>query len=233
MSFLSNLVSDSLELCFPNTCCGCSGEIQQKDDLLCVKCLHDLPYTDFEKFEDNPVRHLFTGRIQLANATALFYFSKGNIVQHILHELKYKRNAAIGEYSGKLMGERLIESGRYKDIDALIPLPLFPKKEYVRGYNQAEMICRGISASTTIPLITKNVVRQRSTETQTKKHRSERWENVAGSFYTSDPQALAHKHVMLVDDVLTTGATIEACAESLLSIEGIKISIATIAVASK
>ena len=129
------------------------------------------------------------------------------------------------------MGKKMMESNRFNNIDYLIPLPLFAEKEYKRGFNQAEIICQGLSKSTNIPILSKNIVRIRSTETQTKKHRTERWENVNESFKVSDVAALQNKHILLVDDVITTGATLDACAQVINNIEGIKISIATLSIA--
>lgn len=204
-----------------------------RDDLLCAECIHELPFTGFEKLPGNAVENIFTGRVKIEEAFSLLYFTKGKMAQQLLHELKYKRNIAIGEYLGSMMGEKMEESTRFTNIEGLIPLPLFAGKESKRGYNQAAVICRGIHRKTKTELIDKNVIRKRSTETQTRKHRTERWENVQGSFTVTKPSALEGKHLLLVDDVLTTGATLEACAEKLLAIPGVKVSLATIAVAAK
>ena len=131
------------------------------------------------------------------------------------------------------MGTLMLQSNRFNNIDYLIPLPLFAEKEYKRGFNQADIICQGLSTSMNIPVLLKNVVRIRFTETQTKKHRTERWDNVHESFKVIDATVLKNKHILLVDDVITTGATLDACAQVLNNIEGIKISITTLATASK
>ena len=161
------------------------------------------------------------------------YFSKESLIQQLIHQLKYKGNISIGVYLGELMGKNLLTSGRFNNIDALIPLPLYPDKEHKRGYNQASIICDGISAVMNVPVIKNNVVRQRYTDTQTKKHRIERWQNVAGSFVVKDERKLSGKNLLLVDDVVTTGATLEACGTVITAIESVKLSIATLANAPK
>ena len=162
-----------------------------------------------------------------------FYFSKESLIQHLIHQLKYKGNIKIGVYLGEMAGKTLLNSNRFNTVDALIPLPLFADKERQRGYNQAAVICNGISMVMNIPVIKDNIIRQRFTETQTLKHRTERWENVSGSFAVKNAVALKGKHLLLVDDVVTTGATLEACGNILLQIEGVRLSIVTLAHAAK
>ena len=136
-------------------------------------------------------------------------------------------------YLGAIIGRSLLNNNRFKQIDILVPLPLFADKEFKRGFNQATILCNGISGVMNIPVLLNNVVRKRFTETQTKKHRTERWENVATSFQVNNPKELKNKHVLLVDDVVTTGATLEACGAEILKVEGSRLSIATLAFASK
>ena len=176
---------------------------------------------------------MFTGRLAVVAATSGFYFSKGDLIQYLIHELKYKGNKEAGIYLSEIMGTLMLQSNRFNTIDYLIPLPLFAEKEYKRGFNQADIICQGLSTTMNIPVLLKNIVRIRFTETQTKKHRTERWDNVHESFKVNDATVLKNKHILLVDDVITTGATLDACAQVLNNIEGIKISIATLATASK
>ena len=152
-------------------------------------------------------------------------------MQHLIHEFKYKGNKEIGIYLSKMMGTKMLESSRFSNMDYLIPLPLFADKEFKRGFNQAEIICNGIGEAMNVPVLTKNVIRGRHTETQTKKHRAERWENVSGSFIVKDAEVLQNKHILLVDDVVTTGATLEACAQIINKVSGIKLSIATLVTA--
>lgn len=182
---------------------------------------------------NNLIEKIFRGRLPLIAGHSEFYFAKNELIQHLIHQLKYNHNLEIGIYLGEITGNTLLKSTRFEDIDYLIPLPLYPEKQFKRGYNQAEVICNGIHKSTMIPVMANNIVRQRATETQTRKHRAERWQNVAGSFVVTEPATLTGKHVLLIDDVITTGATIEACGQAILTVEGTSLSIAALAHASK
>lgn len=228
-----HLLSDVFHLFYPHTCTGCGSDLLYKDQLLCIRCIAELPHTNFAFHENNLMEKIFTGRLALKAAHSQFYFAKNELVQHLIHGLKYSGNTAIGAYLGEMTGNTLLKSGRFAGIDYLIPLPLFADKEFKRGYNQATVICNGISDSTHIPVHSGNVVRRRATETQTRKHRAERWQNVEGSFTVKDPALLRGKHLLLVDDVITTGATLEACGRMLLGIEGTMLSIVSLAHASK
>lgn len=205
----------------------------QKDNLLCFKCIRDLPHTGYAPLANNPVEKNFWGRLPLSAAHSEFYFSKGTLIQHLIHRLKYKGDTGIGFYLGELTGNSLLNSGRFNSVDALIPLPLHARKERIRGYNQAAVICKGLSAVLNIPVITGNIIRRQATESQTRKHRTERWENVSESFAAKNIAELEGKHLLLVDDVVTTGATLEACGNVMLQIENVKLSIATLAHAAK
>jgi len=233
MPFLKKIFSDSLQLFYPHTCTGCGSDLLGKKNLLCMRCIAELPHTNFEKYEDNMVERIFWGRLPVKAAHSEFYFSKGQIIQHLIHELKYNNNKEIGIYLGEYMGKNLLQSSRFTNIDYLIPLPLYADKEFSRGYNQAEIICNGASNSMQVPIMVKNVIRQRNTETQTRKHRAERWENVSGSFKVTNQASLIGKNLLLIDDVITTGATLEACAQVLLKVQGVSISFATLAIATK
>jgi ComF family protein len=233
MQSFKNILSSSLHLFYPHVCTGCGSDLLQEDYQLCLQCIINLPHTNFAQHNNNPIEKIFWGRIPITAAHSEFYFAKESLLQHLIHQLKYKNNTAIGFYMGELMGKNLLDSNRFNNIDYLIPLPLYPDKERKRGYNQATVICNGISKTMGIPVITGNVIRQRFTETQTRKHRTERWENVEGSFVIKNPAALKGKNVLLVDDVITTGATLEACGSVLLQTEQLKLYIATLAHAAK
>ncbi|MBK8522008.1 MAG: ComF family protein [Chitinophagaceae bacterium] len=230
---LKNIVSSTLHLFYPHVCTGCGSDLLQADNLLCLKCIHNLPHTNFAAFPNNPVEKYFWGRIPLTAAYSQFYFSKEFLIQHLIHQLKYKGDTKIGFYLGELMGETLLNSSRFSSIDALIPLPLYADKEHKRGFNQAAVICNGMSAVMNVPVLNGAVIRQHATETQTRKHRTERWENVKNSFKVAKEQELAGKHLLLVDDVVTTGATLEACGNVILQQTNVKLSIATLAYAAK
>lgn len=233
MNAIRSLFNDALHLFFPHHCLGCGNDIISADHILCLRCISHLPHTNFEKLPGNPVENIFRGRLDLKAASSQFYFSKGHLVQYLIHQLKYKGNKEAGEYMGAVMGKSLLQSERFCNLDYLLPLPLYADKEFKRGYNQAEVICNGMSTAMQVPVHTKNLVRRRYTDTQTKKHRAERWENVAGSFQLLQPEKIQGRNILLVDDVITTGATIEACAGALLHIPSVSISLATLAVAGK
>ena len=164
--------------------------------------------------------------------TAQFYFTKESLMQHLMHQFKYKRNRELGLQLGRIMGEQIKKSGRF-EADTLVPLPLFPAKEKRRGYNQATLLCEGMAKTMKIPVLDKVLTRPQHTETQTKRGRIERWKNMEGKFFLSDQAAIRNKHLLLVDDVITTGATLEASGNELLKAEGVRLSVATLCVASR
>ncbi len=233
MAILKNIFSSTLHLFYPHVCTGCGSDILQEDNLLCLTCINNLPHTNFAAYNNNPIEKIFWGRIPITAAHSEFYFAKESLLQQLIHQLKYKNNKDIGFYLGQMLGSSLMGSNRFNTIDYLIPLPLYANKERKRGYNQAAIICNGMSATMNIPIITGNLIRQRPTETQTRKHRTERWQNVEGSFKIKNFDTLKNKNILLVDDVITTGATLEACGSMLLQIEGVKLYIATLAHATK
>lgn len=222
-----------LALLYPHTCAGCGTDTLRSEEFLCHRCIDDLPYTSFENYALNPVERLFIGRLQFEAAVAGFYFVKGGLLQHLIHELKYKGNKQAGLWLAQKTGERLLLSGRFSGIDGVVSLPMDEKKQHKRGYNQADIIAEGIGEAMNIPVLARAVIRSRATETQTRKHRMARWENAADSFLIPDPAAIAGKHLLLVDDVLTTGATLEACARIIQEAAPVKISIVTLALAGK
>lgn len=197
-----------------------------------MRCIDAMPETNFEMHPGNPVEKIFWGRIPLVAATAQFYFTKESLMQHLMHQLKYKGNRDLGTQLGRIMGEQLSRSGRF-DADALVPLPLFPAKERKRGYNQATVLCQGMAEILGIPVLDKITTRPQHTETQTKKGRVERWKNIEGKFVLANPAAITNKKIVLVDDVITTGATLEACGNELLKAPNIQLSVATLCYAAR
>lgn len=222
--------SPLFHLFYPHNCIGCGSDVISNESFLCLECINDLPYTDFAMHQNNPVEKKFWGRIALASAMSEFFFSKGSMVQNMIHEFKYSGNKKAGHYFGNLMGKSLLFSNRF-NIDVIVPLPLFERKEKMRGFNQAEILCNGIAEILKKPVIRNNVIRKVFTDTQTKKHRIERWKNVEGIFFVTDPNELEGRHILLVDDVITTGATIDACATEILKIKGVTLSVASLAIA--
>jgi len=225
-------IKDSfLHLLFPHICAGCGTDLLDKESMLCIRCIAGLPETNFSVHAGNPIEKMLWGRIPLAGATATYYFSKESLIQHLVHQFKYKGNKDLGLQLGRLLGKYLVQSDRF-NAEALVPLPLFAVKEKRRGYNQATVLCDGIAEIMKIPVLKNAVSRPQHTDTQTKKGRLERWQNMEGKFVLQDEKAIADKHLLLVDDVITTGATLEACGTELLKGNNVKLSIATLCVAS-
>ena len=229
----STILSPLVHFFYPHNCIGCGSDIIEKENFLCLECINDLPHTGFATHANNPVEKIFWGRIPVTFGMSEFYFSKDSIIQNCIHEFKYRGNKKLGLYLGKIIGKTMLNSNRFSNIDFLIPLPLFNEKEFKRGFNQSSILCSGIKEVMNIPVITKNVIRRIHTETQTKKGRIQRWENVEKSFSVIEPEMLKGKHILLVDDVITTGATIEACGREILKTEGIQLSVASLAISKK
>jgi ComF family protein len=232
MVLIDQIKNSFLHLVFPQVCEGCGTDVVDDHELLCLKCLGSLPKTEFHFHSSNIVEKMFWGRLPLREASAQYYFTKESMMQHLMHELKYKGNKELGIYLGNLMGLALEQTNRFSTIDALIPLPLFPSKEKKRGYNQASVLCYGISEIIGKPVLENVVIRTTHTETQTRKNRVARWQNMEGRFLLKDPSGLENKHVLLVDDVITTGASLEACGKEILKAKGVGLSICTLCYAS-
>ena len=226
-------IKDSiLHVLFPHVCCGCGNDIINKESVLCMRCVEAMPETNFEIHANNPVEKKFWGRLTCKHATAQYYFTRESMIQRLMHQFKYKGNRELGIQLGKMMGERLKNSTRFA-IDALIPLPLFPAKEKKRGYNQATVLCEGMAETLQVPVWKDVVIRSQHTDTQTKKGRIERWQNMEGKFELVNPDIINNKHIMLVDDVITTGATLEACGTELLKGKNITLSIGALCYAER
>ena len=220
---------DLLHLFFPHHCTGCGSDVVEDSQLLCLQCLAKLPETKFFEAEGNPVEKTFYGRLALQSAGAAYYFTKDSFVQHLITELKYHGNTDIGIYLGKLTALQMQKSDRFESVDCIVPLPLNDKKFQKRGYNQAALIAEGMLSILNIPVITNAVVRRLFTETQTKKDRVTRWQSMQNVFEIKNISSLENKHVLLVDDIVTTGATLEACGSVMLQVPNLKLSIATVA----
>lgn len=222
-------MKDLLHLFFPHYCAGCGTAVLEHNAFLCARCIHHLPVTHFFNSPNNPVERSLYGRLNIQQAGATFYFTKDSLVQELMVQLKYRGHAQAGLFLGRMTGRALAKSARFEEADVLIPLPLNPKKEYQRGYNQATLICEGIREVWKKPILTHVITRNRFTHTQTHQNRLHRWENMQGVFSVTQPSLLKHKHLLLVDDVVTTGATLEACGTVLLAIPGVRLSLAAAA----
>jgi ComF family protein len=194
--------------------------------------MNALPATDFEWFPSNPVEKIFWGRLKVQQASAQFYFTKESLMQQLMHQFKYKANKELGLQLGRIMGDQIKNSRRFP-VDALVPLPLFAAKERKRGYNQATILCEGMADILNIPVLNNVVRRTEHTDTQTKKGRIERWVNMENKFELTDISLIRNRHLLLVDDVITTGATLEACGLELLKEENVELSIVTLCIAAR
>jgi ComF family protein len=222
------LLADFISLVFPKNCAACGNPLFKQERAICLLCITKLPQTNYHNDPENPVAKIFWGRIQLEQATAFYQFTKKGKVQHLLHELKYKGNKECGIRAGELFG-KVLKDSPFQHCSLIIPVPLHPKKQQKRGYNQSEQLAAGLSKSMGIPLNTTAFARAYHTGTQTKRSRIDRWLNVSERFVVKDGEALKGQHILLVDDVVTTGATLEACAAALRENSNVKISVAALA----
>ena len=225
-----NLAGDFVSLLYPELCAACNASLYKGEREVCTRCRSYLPYARFHNEKDNMVSQLFWGRVQIENATAYFFFRKGSRFQKILHKIKYQNKKSLGIELGRWFGHELVTTD-FNTIDFIIPVPLHPKKYQKRGYNQSELIASGISETLGKPLDNKIVKRIIANPTQTHKGRYERWTNVDGIFELTNPGAASNKHILVVDDVVTTGSTLEACVTAILKAPGAKVSVAVLAIA--
>ncbi len=232
MQGVPSFIQDVLHLLYPHLCIGCGSDLLEPQETLCLYCNNELPKTAFASLENNPVEKILLGRLPIEAAHSEYYFSKGQLIQHMIHALKYKGNKAVGQFLGAQIGSTLLQSSRFKHIDLILPLPMFAAKEYKRGYNQATIIAQGIAAQMNKTCQNNLLYRTHATQTQTTKDRSTRWENVRKSFGIKDPHSVKGKNILLVDDVITTGATLEACGQLIADIPQTKLYIVTAAFAS-
>jgi len=224
-------LGDVAGLVLPRRCAGCDAPLFEHEPAICTICLDDLPLTRFHDDPANPVERIFWGRVTLESATALMHFDKHGRVQRMLHRLKYKGDRTTGRALGRMLGDQLKDSPRFASVDTVLAVPLHPRKERERGYNQAEVLAEGLRESLGVGRSPANIRRSRHTASQTRKGRMDRWRNVKDAFELRNAEALRGRHVLLVDDVVTTGATLEGCATTLLAHGGARVSIATVAFA--
>lgn len=224
-------ITDFIHLFFPKVCYACGEALMDQEEIICTSCHFKLPRTGFHMHQKNIISQIFWGRVNLHSATSFLFFNKGSNVQRLMHALKYQGHKDVGVFLGKLFGASLKESELFNSVDLVIPVPLHPKKHYARGFNQSEVIANGLGASLEITVSVNNLIRLSYTSTQTKKSRYARWKNVKDVFQVKNTEEYAGKHLLVIDDVVTTGATMEACVTPLLQIPDVKVSVATIAYA--
>lgn len=227
-----HLFRDFIELFFPRTCCLCGRPLMVSEEEICLHCLSDLPEALNAECSNNYVVQRLQGRVPLVAATTLLIFKRKNNTQKLLHQIKYHGNERLAVIMGRQMGHALSRNRQFDDVDIIIPVPLHPRKLRKRGYNQSFLLSKGIAEVFKRPISDNNLIRTRHTETQTRKNREQRLDNMQDVFQLRDPERLKGHHVLLVDDVLTTGATTEACWLALKKVENIKISLATLSVSN-
>ncbi|WP_110473982.1 ComF family protein [Winogradskyella epiphytica] len=220
-----------LNLFFPAVCEACNYVLSDNELVLCTRCRHHLPVTNYHFDDSETVKKVVYGRVALEHATALLHFSKKGIVQQILHNLKYRGHEQISEFFGKWLGAELATLEAYQKIDIVIPVPLYKTKLRKRGYNQVAKFGQEIAKSLKADYNDTVLIKVKPSTTQVFKERIKRWNDDGALFAISENQSLIGKHILLVDDIITTGATVEACATELLKIENIKLSLATMAIA--
>lgn len=223
------LLRDLFYLFYPKTCVCCDEQLVKNEFEICLKCRFELPITNFTDEINNKIEQTFYGRFKLEFATALIYYSTKGISQKLIYQLKYKNKQNVGKLLGKWLGDELLNCTRLQSVDYIVPVPLHPKKFRSRGYNQLTTFGTSISEILGASYIDSVLLKKFVNETQTLMHRFERWKNVNEIFYLNDKDLFKQKHVLLIDDLITTGATLEACAIKLLETKSIKISIATMA----
>lgn len=221
------MFSDFFSLIYPRLCAGCGKSLLKSEKAICLECIYEFAPIPISQIDNNPVAKVFWGRVNFEFAVSKYAFSKGHRVQKVLHALKYEGNITAGETLGELLGQQLKDLSI--DIDVIVPLPLHPRRQKERGYNQAEIIAKGVQNIFKVPLELNAVKRVHYSKTQTDKNRIDRWDNVETVFELNTKDVLLDQKVLLVDDVLTTGATLDACAQVMLKGPVKSIGVATVA----
>jgi len=228
---IKHLFANLISLIYPQLCVICREPLIEGESYFCFACSMKLPKTHYHLIPENKAIERFAGKVSLLKASSYLYYNKEGVAQKLIAEIKYKGNRNFGEWMGVYIAKDMASSDFFHGIDYLLPVPLHKSKEKKRGFNQAEKIARGIACVTKIPLETSNVFREKLNTTQTRKGVFERWKNTLNIFKIKNPDLFKNKHILLIDDVLTTGSTIEALAQSIMKLQNIKISVLTLAIA--
>lgn len=229
MRYLYDLWDDFISLLFPRLCYGCGNHLMRNETLICTECYVLIPRTNYHLKPDNPVAQLFWGRCQIEKAAAFSFYTRDSRIRKLIHQLKYKGIQEVGPELGRIYALSLKSSGFLGGIDLIIPVPLHPSKKRKRGFNQSDLIAGGMSIVSGIPVDSDTLIRKTVSATQTRKSRFDRWTNVEDIFRVKDQERLMGKHILLVDDVITTGSTLEACTNEILKIEDTKVSVVALA----
>jgi ComF family protein len=228
MNYFYDLWDDFISLLYPRLCYACGNHLLRNENLICTGCYVSIPRTNYHLQDENPVAQLFWGRCRIEKAAAFSFYTRGSRIRNLIHKLKYSGIKEIGYELGRIYAVPLKSSGFAADIDMIVPVPLHPSKKRMRGFNQSECISAGISDVTGVPVNTNSLVRDVLSATQTNRSRYERWTNVEGIFRIADEESIRGKHILLVDDVITTGSTIESCVNELLKVEDVRVSVIAI-----
>jgi len=231
MKLLRSYLTDFISLLFPELCAACRESLVVNEHLICTDCRYNLPFTNFHLLQDNIVARQFWGKVKVEAAYALYYFKKGGKIQNLMHQFKYKGVYEIGNLLGNIAGDQLIKNDIFRTVDLIIPVPLHKSRLKQRGYNQSLCFAGGLAERMNAVVEDNNLVRRAATATQTKKSRFSRFENMQEVFMVTNPEKLMNRHILLVDDIITTGSTLEACSMELLKVPGLKLSVAAIAYA--
>lgn len=225
------LFSEIFSVLSPSYCLGCGAVLQGAQRFVCPACLHHLSLAHFRDYRQNPLKEQLSARFEVQNAAALLVYEKNTVVQRLLHALKYGAEPAVGQWLGEWLGQELAQNADFKSVDVVLPVPLHPKKLRKRGYNQVAGFARALAQCLGAEYQENNLIKTAENTTQSQKHWLERQEGKPAIFAVQHPQKISGKHILLTDDILTTGATLTACAEELLTHPQTRLSVATMAYA--
>jgi len=225
MKYIQNI----FDLFYPKSCVCCSQNLLDQEQIICIGCSIDLPLVDNNDFKSNALTQILEGRVVVESGASFLYYRSAGKVKQLIHQLKYQNNQEIGTFLGNWFGTILSERNPFKLVDYIIPVPLHQKKQKKRGYNQLTNFGKSMSEILKIPFLTDVLIKVNASNTQTGKKRLERLTNLETKFSLHNANIIQNKHLLLIDDVITTGATLEACSKELLKAGNVKISIATIA----
>ena len=228
---LKSLFNNFISIFYPKLCVVCKNPLMENEDFFCMHCLLQLPKTNHHIHSSNAASERLLGKASVKRASAYLFYHKGGIAQKVISEIKYQGNQPLGQWIGTYLAKDMLSSDFFDGIDYIVPVPLHRKKRKIRGFNQAEEIGKGVSLVTSIPMDNENLYRKHANSSQTKKGVFERWQNSQEIFDLIDNKIFSGKHILIIDDVLTTGATVEACVECIRKSDNVKVSFLALAIA--